>query len=141
MSLTTTDTVTAEEIGRELYKNNTNYQMIALFMEHPEFRKFYDTYIQDPLSLQTMLLFMKVYESVEKTCKPNLTPYEKLAIVHEIFNRPNLRRKAVEGFMAWKNLDDPYPRRLDDSRNVLDNSSHKCIESNTDSKYLLEQTP
>lgn len=136
----------AEEKGRELYQNNKNYQRLATIMEHPEFRNFYDIYMKDPLSLQTMIMFMKVYESVEKNCNPDLTPYQKLAVVHEIFNRSNLRRKVVEGIMSWRRLDDDHRRRLDDDhrrrldvpRLVLNNKNRNYTELNTDSKYLLE---
>jgi len=124
--------MTAEKSGRILYKNNENYQNLALFMEHPEFRKFYDTYVKDPLSLQTMLMFMKVYDSVEKKLPQDSTPFQKIAIVHEIFSRPKLRQKAVKGIMAWLEM------QSNDSLLLSNNTSRKYIESNTDSRHLLE---
>lgn len=118
----------AEEKGRHLYKTNENYRTLANIMEHPEFRKFYDTHMNDPLSLQTVLMFLKVYESIEKKSKISITPYQKLAILHEIFICPELRQQVVTGITSWG-----------DGHFLSNSKSHKNIEPNTDPKYLLEQ--
>lgn len=119
---------TTEERGRKLYKSNPHYRNIATVMEHPEFRNFYETYMNDWFVAKTALMFLKVYEAIEDHANAELTPYQKIAIMHEILSNGDLRRKTVECMQDWS------------SDNLLTGSPsndmiRKCICSSIDSKY------
>src|SRR5437867_782241 len=55
----------SEQYGKFLYQNNKNYQLISNVMEHPEFRTFIDTYFNDYTDIDTILLFIKLYQSLD----------------------------------------------------------------------------
>jgi hypothetical protein len=91
----------AEEKGRKLYKSNQHYRNVATVMEHPEFRNFYDTYMTDWCTAKTIVMFMKVYEALEENSSVELTPYQKLSILHEVMIDSEIRKKAVECMGEW----------------------------------------
>lgn len=98
MDLTTTQ---LDNQGRELYQNNDNYRRLANVMEHPEFREFYNKFMQDWDSAKTIIMFMKLYEAIEKHSKIELTPYEKIAIVNQVIHDPDKRQKISVGINEW----------------------------------------
>lgn len=109
-----------EEQGRQLYKSNKHYRNIATVMEHPEFRDFYNRYISDNLSVKTMIMFLKIYEEIEKNGQ--FTPYEKIALVHKVIQDKKMREWITKYMLEWFN----------DSSSG--NTLRKCIEMRTDSK-------
>lgn len=109
-----------ENQGRELYRTNEHYRNVATLMEHPEFRKFHNKYLNNWTDARTILMFLKLYETIERK-NPKLTPYEKISILHEVMKDGKLRQKAVECFMNW-------------SDSSLDDRNHRSIESHSDPK-------
>jgi len=91
-----------DDKGKELYQTNEHFRNIATVMEHPEFRKFYDMYMTDAHSIETILLMMKLYEVVEKKIKGPVTPYQKIAIVNRIITDPKMRKNAVKSILNWR---------------------------------------
>lgn len=83
-----------EQEGRKVYKSNPHYQMVANLMENPEFRKFYNEYLQDLTSIKTIMLFLKLYETVEQHAGIELSPYQKIAIIKDLIEDATMRRKA-----------------------------------------------
>jgi hypothetical protein len=77
--------------GIVLYRKNKNFKMLADIMENKKFREFYNLYLKDIDNIKLALLFMKLYESVEKNSKVRLTPYQKISIVKDIFENRELR--------------------------------------------------
>lgn len=97
-------------------------------MEHPEFRNFFETYMNDWETIKTIIMFMKLYQSIDKTSKIKLTPYQKVSIVHEIIHDFRLRDKVVNELMNW----------INGPNSSLDNKNYKYIESNNGPKSQVE---
>ena len=87
--------------GKEIYKTNEHYRRLANVMEHPEFRQFYDKYMNDWSSVKTIVMFMKIYEAIEKHSDTVLSPYQKISIVKDVIEDPNLRQRVCEGIDIW----------------------------------------
>lgn len=86
--------ITKYEIkGRDIYNNNKHYQKIANLMEHPEFRDFYNKYLKDWDTAKTIIMFMQIYEGVEKHSNVELSPYQKICIVKSIIDDSETRKK------------------------------------------------
>jgi len=92
-----------EQDGRKLYKTNPHYRHLANVMEHPEFRSFYNKYFQDWDMARTIIMFMKIYESIEKYSKIELTPFQKIAIADEMFQNSEKRQQICNGIREWCN--------------------------------------
>ena len=96
-----------ETEGRTIYQSNEHYRRLANFMEHPEFRDFYQTYMKDWESTKVIIMFMKMYESIENSPSPNLSPYQKIAIVKQLIEdsdiRPIIFQKLLD-YTTDKNL-------------------------------------
>ena len=90
-----------EEKGRLLYKQNKNYQSLSNVMEHPEFRNFIDQMTSDWDSVKTVLMFIKVYEAIEKHSNIELSPFQKISILDNVINDKNIRKEICERFLQW----------------------------------------
>ena len=101
------------EKGKEIYRNNEHYRRLANVMEHPEMKAFFDTYMQDIDTAKTILLFMKIYDAIGK--RVELSAYEKLAIVKEVIDNAETRRKVCEGLEEWFAAGKEGPLRIGDS--------------------------
>lgn len=121
-----TDLAIAEEQGRQIYKTNQNYRNVAEVMEHPEFRKFYDMYMADWNSVQTVMIFMKLYETIEKRSSVPLTPYQKITFIKNVIETPELRSKIVNSIAKWSNNDIKNDANLSSS-----SASSNSASSNT----------
>lgn len=93
-----------EQKGRELYNNNEHLRRLANVMEHPEFREFYNLYMQDSDSAKMIIMFMKTYEAIEKHSKVELSPYQKISIVKDVIDDPKMRQKICQGMNEWARL-------------------------------------
>lgn len=122
--LTTISINNMEKEGKYLYQTNEHYRQLATIMEHPEFRGFYEKNMSDMHKLLSIMMFMKLYEVIEKQCNIELTPYQKLAIVHSVVTTPRLRQKVIKDIMNWASLSNDKNR--------------KCIVLNNDPKFLKE---
>jgi hypothetical protein len=76
--------------GEKIYSKNNTYKMLCNVMEHPEFRKFYNLYMNDWEKLKVIYIFMKLYEIVEVKFKI-VNPYEKIVLVKKIVENPKMR--------------------------------------------------
>lgn len=90
-----------EKSGKSLYKHNSNYHSLANVMEHPEFRVFFDKYFKDVDSIKTIIMFMKIYENVEKITPVKLTGYQKIAILDKIVKDRELRKELVQNTVKF----------------------------------------
>lgn len=137
------DYVRTEKRGRLLYRNNSNYRNIVNVMEHPEFKEFFKNYFQDWTNTKTILMFMKLYEAIEKESNIPLTGYQKLAILDDIINDRQIRQKVVAE-MNKLCSDEKYIQfsgnnvllNITSTKNKLDDSDKINIElvDNTSSK-------
>lgn len=110
--------------GQRLYRRNQHLRRLANVMEHPEFRQFYDTYLQDWHNAKAMLIFMKLYEAVEKRSERPLTPYQKLAVVQELYDNSYLREQICQSNQLW-----------------LEKTHHNDSWSHIPAKFQLEHSP
>jgi hypothetical protein len=90
-----------EKNGRQIYQDNPHFRRLANVMEHPEFREFYNTYMTDWDSAKMIIMFMKMYEAVEKHSEIELTPYQKLSIVKDVIDDTELRQKICDFMTEW----------------------------------------
>ena len=93
--------VETHEKGKQIYQTNEHFRRLATVMEHPEFREFYNIYMTDWDSAKTMIMFMKMYEALEKHAQITLTPYQKLAIVKDMIDDSKKRQMICTGFSEW----------------------------------------
>jgi hypothetical protein len=87
-----------ENKGKHIYSSNIHYKNLATIMEHPEFKNFYNTYLKDFENTRTMLMFMKIYDSIGKHF-PNLNPFQKIYILKDIIDNSETRKKIC-GMMS-----------------------------------------
>lgn len=90
-----------EEKGRHIYQTNENFRRLANVMEHPEFRQFFQLYMQDWESTKVIVMFMKMYDAIEKHSRVELTPYQKLSIVKDVIDDREMRQKVCKGISEW----------------------------------------
>lgn len=96
LSLTSSSSFNSyEKKGKHLYKNNENYKNIANLMEHPVFRVIYDKYFNNWENVKTVLMFMKLYEYIEKTSPIELNGYQKLYLMDKYFKDKKLRENII----------------------------------------------
>ena len=93
----------SEESGKKLYKQNENYRIIANLMEHPEFRQFYNKHFSNWEDVKTSIMFLKLYEEIEKLSLTPLNGYQKLDILNRIINTGELRQKVCQEIIDWSN--------------------------------------
>lgn len=91
-----------EKKGRNIYKNNEHYRRLANIMEHPEFREFFNAYMSDWDSIKMIVMFMKVYEAVEKHSQIELSPFQKISIVKDVIENKDLREKICDGIINYE---------------------------------------
>lgn len=88
----------SEEYGRLLYNENENYREIANLMEHPEFKKFYNKHFTDWHGIKTIMIFLKLYEEIEKRSATQLNGYQKLYILDKIIKDSKMRAAVCQTF-------------------------------------------
>lgn len=92
----------SETQGRLIYQNNKHYRKLLNVMEHPEFKEFFELYMKDWETTKTMLMFMKLYETLTKSF-PKSTPYQRLFILKTLINDTKLRPKIIKSMEEWIN--------------------------------------
>ena len=83
----------SEKNGKKLYKQNENYRIIANCMEHPEFRKLFDQHFSTWDNVKNILMFLKLYQEIEKSSDIELNGYHKLSILDSIMKNQKLRNE------------------------------------------------
>ena len=91
--------------GVQLYKKNKNFKLLADIMENRKFREFYNLYLTDIDNVKIALIFMKLYEAVEKNSKVKLTPYQKISIIKDLFENKNLRMRICKNINNNMNIE------------------------------------
>jgi hypothetical protein len=114
--------------GKEIYSDNPHFRRLANVMEHPEFREFFNEYMKDWETTKTIIMFMKLYESIENNSNVELNPHEKIAILKDIIEDPNMREIACSKINTWS------------STSLQDKTSHNYIECNTPSTTEQEDS-
>jgi hypothetical protein len=86
----------SEKIGKHLYKQNENYRTIANCMEHPEFRKLFDKHFSDWNSVKNILMFLKLYEEIEKASSVEINGFQKLSILDNVMKDKVIRHEICK---------------------------------------------
>jgi hypothetical protein len=81
--------------------NHSYYQMILNLMENQHFRKFFD-YDHESPEYKAIIMFMKLYISIEKVGNNSLTPNQKINILHNIITNRNKRKHICDKFISSK---------------------------------------
>lgn len=89
------------------FKYSKNLRRLSTIMEHPEFRSFFNDFMKDWNMTRTTLMFMKLYEGIEKTSKTTLTPFQKIQIMQNIIEDKDLRKQLCEKMLEWQESNIP----------------------------------
>jgi hypothetical protein len=103
-SLTNNYLTTSEHTGKHLYKNNRQYRSIVNCMEHPEFRKLFDEHFSNLDNIKNILMFLKLYEQIEKSSNTYLNGYQKLAILDKLMKNQEFRHNICKEISNTTNL-------------------------------------
>jgi len=97
------DQIDLQENGKKLYNQNEYYQNIVNLMEHPEFRKLFNAHFFDWNNIKAMVMFMKLYEHIEKSSTIKLNGYQKLYLLDKIMKTRHIRQQLVTEIQRWTN--------------------------------------
>lgn len=114
---------TLEKNGQQIYSSNNHLRKLANIMEHPEFRDFYNEYMQDWDKLKLVIMFMKIYEAIEKHSKIELTPYQKVSILKEMIDNKETREKICQGISNWIKESENKKLSLTQEESIITTSS------------------
>jgi hypothetical protein len=84
--------------GRQVYLENDTLRRLGNVMEHPEFRAFIDKFCNKNTGveeLMSMFMLIRTYQKIEE-CDKECTPYEKLAIVDQLFKNSETRQNICQ---------------------------------------------
>lgn len=101
------------KLGYKIYNQNETFKDISNNFTHPEFTKFFKKYFNDWESTKCMIMLIKCYEIVCYEC-PDMTGYERIAILFKIFTCRNIRTKIIERMRFWISYNSSF--HLNDSR-------------------------
>jgi len=88
-----------DQYGKKLYQTNENYKQLANVMEHPEFKEFFDKHFDTLDNTKTILMFIKLYQNIEKSYITELNPYQKIAILDGLIKDKDNRQEIVDKFL------------------------------------------
>lgn len=114
--------------GRDIYNNNKHYQKIANLMEHPEFRDFYNKYLKDWDTAKTIIMFMQIYEGVEKHSTTELSPYQKICIVKSIIDDSETRKKICSYMFNELSLDERHRNYNEQHNHSIREKEHSLLK-------------
>ena len=65
-------------------------------MEHPEFRKLFDEHFSSWENTKNILMFLKLYQEIEKSSPVELNGYQKISILDNIIKNRELRHQICK---------------------------------------------
>ncbi len=90
------------EKGREILNENCFFNDLDKMMSNSEFRDFYNKYFTDFQDIRLILMFMKLYETLEveykNHCGEEISNEAVIYIIKEIMCNNTLRKEVVESF-------------------------------------------
>lgn len=88
-----------DEYGKKLYQTNENYKQIVNVMEHLEFKDFFNKHFNNLENAKAILMFMKLYQTIENSYSTELNPYQKIAILDGMIKDKDTRQHIVQKFL------------------------------------------
>jgi hypothetical protein len=125
-----------EEKGRLLYQRNEAFQDIGNVMEHPLLHDFFKKYFIDYDTGDAMLMMMKTYEQISETFEEQLTPPQKLAMLHELVRDTRTRGIIRDKMVGWKKGQEEvegveYIEEIEEIESPKNAIKYSCITSPT----------
>jgi hypothetical protein len=106
------------ENGKKIFYNNENMRNLALIMEYPIFKEFFDKNFTNKDDINTIIMFMYLYRYVDLVLKDTseggvafrdtktinqVDIFYKLHIVNQLIKNPKTRNYIVTKFLKNKN--------------------------------------
>ena len=105
--------------GQKIIKENDFFNGLNQVMSNNDFREFYDKYFKDSSDIDTVIMYMKLYETLQKEYR-------------SIYN--NDIQKELLVYMMKELMSDSITRKK-----ILDSFHKYCNnKNNTNNKYLLD---
>ncbi len=93
--------------GKKILEENDFFSKLDKLMQDKDFREFYDKYFKSYTDIQTVLLYMKLYQTLESEYEKRFDekiPKELLAFtMKEIFVDNRMRKITMESFNNFMN--------------------------------------
>ena len=127
MNTHVSDKIIKSSGSRILQKNNFFSDLVNL-MENKEFKFFYEKYFNDWTDIETMIFYMKLYQSItneyyerfEKEISKEIITY----MMQKIMSNENMRKVAIDCFRKYK---DQNYKSLTNLLSFDDESKQKSI--------------
>ncbi len=91
--------------GRKILEENQFFQKIESLMKDEKFRSFYDEYFKSSIDIQTVILYLKLYETLEYEYESKYQqpiPKELMAYtIQSIFTDKKMRGYTMESFQQF----------------------------------------
>ena len=105
--------------GQQILKENDFFQGLDIVMSNTDFRPFYDKYFKDITDVNTVILYMKLYETIQKEYKTiyNIDIQKELLVymMKELMTDNKTRKNILESFHKYSNSKNSV-----DNKNLLD---------------------
>ena len=92
--------------GNKIYQNNDYFKDLHNMMQNKEFRNFYNKYYKNWGEIEVMMMYMKLYESIENeyynSFNKKISREQILYIVKEIIKNKNSRKYTFKQFKEFK---------------------------------------
>ena len=85
--------IDSEKNGKNLYKKNKTYRLLANCLENPDFQQLFNNHFNTLDNLKVILMFMKLYSQIGKNSPIELNGYQKLAIMDKLMKDKDFRKK------------------------------------------------
>lgn len=105
--------------GQQILRENDFFQGLDIVMSNNDFRPFYDKYFKNITDVNTVILYMKLYETIQKEYKNvyNIDIQKELLVymMKELMSDNNTRKNILESFHKYSNS-----KNSTDNKNLLD---------------------
>ena len=112
--------------GQTILKENQFLSDLDSIMNNYQFKTFYDKYFNDISDIKTIIMYMKLYETIQKEYKEkNGIDIENellVYIIKELMSDNNSRKTVLESFISF----------------IENNGINNNINTNTNKKFLLD---
>lgn len=86
----------ADKKGKNLYKQNETYRLIANCLENPDFKKLFNKYFDTLENFKVIFMFMNIYNQIGKNYPIELNSYQKLYVMDKLIKDTDFRSKICQ---------------------------------------------
>lgn len=91
--MTTSTTITSS------YPTNPFYQDLVALMTSPSFQQFSSKYMRSWTDVETVLIYVKLYESLAQYLD---APHDIMAVIDRVMNTDLARKRVIQGFRDFQ---------------------------------------